>query len=84
MRALVSSLPALTAAIPHQNFALFAGDAAGSALTVTYYPAKNTTLGEAAKTFGGSLGGSALGFVLDEFIVDALVDLHLKKKGQQP
>ena len=66
------------------NFALFAGDAAGSALTVTYYPAKNTTFGEAAKTFGGSLGGSALGFVLDEFIVDALVDLHLKKKAQQP
>jgi hypothetical protein len=62
------------------NFALFAGNAAGSALTVTYYPAMNTTFGEVAKTFGGSLGGSALGFVADEFIVDALVELHLKKK----
>lgn len=64
------------------NFSLFAGNAAGSALTVTYYPAMNTTFSEVAKTFGFSLGGSALGFVADEFIVDALVELHLKKKPQ--
>ena len=64
------------------NFALIAGNAAGSALTVTYYPAKNTTFSEVAQTFGGSLGGSALGFVVDEFIVDALIDLHLKKQPQ--
>jgi hypothetical protein len=51
---------------------------------VTYYPAKNTSFSGVAETFGGSLGGSALGFVVDEFIVDVLVDLHLKKKGQQP
>jgi hypothetical protein len=37
-----------------------------------------------AQTFGSSLGGAALGFVVDEFIVDALVDLHLKKKQGQP
>ena len=66
------------------NFALLAGNAASSTLTVTYYPAKNTTFSGVAETFGGSLGGSVLGFVVDEFIVDALVDLHLKKKGQQP
>lgn len=66
------------------NFSLIAGNAAGAALTVTYYPAKNTTFSEVAQTFGGSLGGSALGFVVDEFIVDALVDLHLKKKQPQP
>jgi hypothetical protein len=66
------------------NFALFAGNAAGSALTVTYYPAQNTTFSEVAKTFGGSLGGSALSFVADEFIVDALVDLHFMKKQGQP
>ncbi len=35
-------------------------------------PAKNTTFSEVAQTFGGSIGGSALGFVVDEFIVDAL------------
>jgi hypothetical protein len=51
---------------------------------VTYYPAKNTTFSGVAEAFGGSLGGSALGFVVDEFMVDALVDLHLKKKAQQP
>jgi hypothetical protein len=62
------------------NFSLLAGNAAGAALTVTYYPAKNTTFTEVAQTFGGSLGGSALGFVVDEFIVDALVDLHIKKR----
>jgi hypothetical protein len=66
------------------NFALFAGNAASSTLTVTCYPAKNTTFSGVAETFGGSLGGSVLGFAVDEFIVDALVDLHLKKKGQQP
>ena len=66
------------------NFALFAGNAASSALTVTYYPAKNATFSGVAETFGGSLGGSALAFVVDEFIDDALGDLHLKKKGPQP
>jgi hypothetical protein len=65
------------------NFSLIAGNAAGAALTVTYYPAKNTTFSEVAQTFGGSLGGSALGFVVNEFIVDVLIDLHIKKHEQQ-
>jgi hypothetical protein len=62
------------------NFALLAGDAAGAALTVTYYPAKNTTFSEVAQTFGGSLGGNAIGFVVTEFIADALQYAHLKKR----
>ena len=62
------------------NFSLIAGNAAGSALTIPYYPSQNTSFKEVAATFGGSLGGSALGFVVDEFIVDALVELHIKKK----
>jgi hypothetical protein len=66
------------------NFALLAGNAAGSALTIPYYPAQNTSFKEVAETFGGSVGGSALGFVVNEFIVDALIDLHIKKKQQQP
>lgn len=66
------------------NFALLAGNAAGSALTIPYYPAQNTSFKEVAKTFGGSIGGSALGYVVNEFIVDALIDLHIKKKQQQP
>ncbi len=62
------------------NFALLAGSAASSALTATYYPAKNNTFSGVAQTFGGSVGGSALSFLVDEFLVDALVDLKLKKK----
>ena len=66
------------------NYALFAGNAGGAALTELYYPAQNTTASQVARTFGTSLVGSAFGFIVDEFVVDALVDLHLKKKGQQP
>ena len=64
------------------NFSLLAGNAAGSALTIPYYPAQNTSFKEVAETFGGSIGGSALGFVVDEFIVDVLIDLHIKKHEQ--
>jgi len=66
------------------NFALFAGNAGGAALTVIYYPAQNTTFSQVTRTFGTSLAGSAFGFIVDEFIVDALVDIHLKKKQPQP
>jgi hypothetical protein len=66
------------------NFALFAGNASGAALTVAYYPAQNTTFSQVTRTFGTSLAGSAFGYIVDEFVVDALVDLHLKKKQGQP
>jgi hypothetical protein len=62
------------------NLSLLAGNFAGSALTIPYYPAQNTSLKEVAITFGGSIGGSAVGFVVNEFIVDTLEGLHLKKK----
>jgi len=65
------------------NFSLIAGDAAGAALTIVYYPSINTTTTEVLSSLGTSLGGSAFGYVVDEFLVDALIDLHLKKK-QQP
>ena len=64
------------------NFSLIAGNAAGSALTIVYYPSINTTTTEVLSTWGTSLGGSALGFVVDEFIVDVLIDLHIKKHEQ--
>jgi hypothetical protein len=66
------------------NFSLIAGNAAGSALTIVYYPSINTTGTQVAETIGTSLGGSAVGYVVNEFIIDALVDLHLKKKQPQP
>jgi hypothetical protein len=62
------------------NLALLAGNASGSALTVAYYPAKNTTFSEVAQTFGGSVGGSAIGFVVTEFLGDAVEFVHLKKR----
>ena len=62
------------------NFSLIAGNATGSALTIPYYPSVNTSFSEVAMTLGTSLGGSAVGFLVDEFFVDALVDLHIKKK----
>jgi hypothetical protein len=62
------------------NFALLAGNAAGAALTVTYFPAGNTSGKEVVKTFGTSIGGSAVGFFVREFIGDALERTHLKRK----
>jgi hypothetical protein len=62
------------------NFALIAGNGAGSALTVFYYPSQNTSATEVMTTWGGGLGGSAVGFLVDEFLPDILQDLHIKKK----
>ena len=66
------------------NYALFAGNAAGAALTVVYYPAQNTTFSQVTRTFGTSLAGSSFGFIVDEFFIDALVEVHLRKKQPQP
>jgi hypothetical protein len=61
------------------NFALLSGNLAGAALTNAYYPPLNRGFGENAKTFGLSIGGSAFGFVVNEFYTDALELVHLKK-----
>lgn len=61
------------------NYSMFFGQASGAALTTTYYPARNTSFGEVSKTFATSLGGAALGFVVDEFLDDGLRAVHLKK-----
>lgn len=58
------------------NFSLLGGNLAGAALTQAYYPARNTGLGPTMKTYGASLGGSAVGFVFDEFLRDALALVH--------
>ncbi len=49
------------------NFALLGGNLGGAYLTKTYYPDLNTTNSEVLKTFAGSIGGSALGFAVNEF-----------------
>lgn len=60
------------------NLSLLAGNGAGAALTQTYYPPINRGVEETAKTFGTSLGGSALGFVLSEFLGPAARRFELK------
>ena len=49
------------------NFALLGGNLGGAYLTQAYYPAMNTTNSEILKTFAASVGGSALGFSMNEF-----------------
>jgi hypothetical protein len=60
------------------NLALLGGNLAGSALTNAYYPQINQGFRQTASTFGGSIGGSAIGFLVSEFYDDALHFAHLK------
>ncbi|GAC1363942.1 MAG: hypothetical protein NVSMB3_12450 [Acidobacteriaceae bacterium] len=60
------------------NLALLAGNAAGSVLTNAYYPQRNRDAATTVETFAGSIGGSAIGFVVSEFLSDALGIVHLK------
>ena len=61
------------------NYSLLAGNLAGSALTNVYYPQRNRTASQTMETFAGSVGGSALGFVVSEFLSDTLAIMHLTK-----
>lgn len=62
------------------NFALLTGNAIGAALTQTYYPAGNRNLRETATTFGTSLGGSAVKYLLEEFFYKEASITQLKAK----
>jgi hypothetical protein len=64
---------------PRPNYSLLSGNLAGAALTNAYYPKMNQGFTETAKTFGTSVGGSAVGFVVSEFLYDALDFAHLQK-----
>jgi hypothetical protein len=61
------------------NYSLLAGNAAGAALTNAYYPTLNQGASQTAKAFGTSVGGSAIGFVVTEFLDDALKFAHLQR-----
>jgi hypothetical protein len=61
------------------NYALLSGNLGGAALTNLYYPPLNQGFSQTMQTFGSSLGGSAIGFVVTEFYTDALELVHLKK-----
>jgi hypothetical protein len=61
------------------NLSLLAGNLFGAALTNAYYPERNRSAGQTMVTFGASMGGSALGYVVNEFLNDALTAAHLRK-----
>jgi hypothetical protein len=62
------------------NGAMLLGYASASALSYTYYPQINRNFRDTAATFGGGVGGAALGFFVSEFSADVLYKLHLSSK----
>jgi hypothetical protein len=62
------------------NGALLLGYASSAALSYTYYPKINQNFHDTAATFGSSLGGAALGYVVSEFSDDVLRALHMHRK----
>jgi hypothetical protein len=62
------------------NGALLFGYASSSALSYAYYPPINRNFNDTAATFGGSIGGAALGFFVSEFASDVMHKLHLAKR----
>jgi len=61
------------------NGALLLGNGTASVLTNAYYPASNRNVHDTLATFGGSIGGAALGFVVSEFADQLLVAVHLRR-----
>lgn len=61
------------------NTSLILGQAAGTALNNLYYPKSNRNLHDNLASFGGSMGGSALSFALDEFTSDLLRIVRLRQ-----
>jgi len=62
------------------NAPLLLGYLGAAALTQTYYPPTSQGAGVVFKTYGGSLGGAALGFGYHEFLGDALRIAHIRKQ----
>ena len=62
------------------NAALLLGYAGSSALTYTYYPKINQNFHDTASTYGGSIGGAAIGDLVSEFADQFLQAIHLEKK----
>jgi hypothetical protein len=60
------------------NYSLIAGRVFGAALSNAYYPDTNRGFSQTAQTFGTSMGGAAIGFVVTEFLDEALEIAHLK------
>ena len=61
------------------NTSLILGQAAGTALNNLYYPQSNRNFHDNLASFGGSVGGAALSFALDEFTSDLLRIVRLRQ-----
>jgi hypothetical protein len=61
------------------NYAFILGTGGASALTHTYYPEINVTPGQVMQTWGTSLGGIALGYLVSEFRPEIKDWIHLRK-----
>jgi hypothetical protein len=61
------------------NTSLLLGYASAAALTNTYYPAINRNARDTTATFGASIGGAALGFLVSEYADQILVATHLRR-----
>jgi hypothetical protein len=61
------------------NLALILGNLAGAALTNAYYPPRNHGFSQTMQIFGGSMGGSAVGYGVTEFLDEALQFARIKK-----
>jgi hypothetical protein len=61
------------------NYAFILGTAGAAGLTTTYYPEKNQSGSQVALTFGSSLGGSAVGYLISEFGGEVIQWLHITK-----
>ena len=60
---------------------LLLGCAVSSALAHTYYPQADRTFSRIPDTFTGSIENAAPDYFVEDFSDDALVKLHLKKRG---
>ena len=60
------------------NGSLLLGYAASAALTPSFYPPLNRNFHDTVSTYGGSIGGAALGFFVSEFSGDVFEALHLR------
>jgi hypothetical protein len=66
------------------NTSLILGQAAGTALNNLYYPKINRNFHDNLAGFGGSMGGCALSFAVDEFTSDLLRAIRLKHGPSAP
>lgn len=61
------------------NFALLSGYLVTAGATNAFYPERDRTTSQTFESFGGSVGGAALGFLFNEFVDDGLRIVHLRK-----